>query len=270
MNDNQSILPVQEDSDIDIWAVFRVLLSKFYLLFLAGVICGGLVFLLVRFCVTPTYESRVSFYVYNTADASSALLHRVGIFTLNNNDLQAAESLATTYSKILGSNSVLDTILEDLEQKVEITRKDLSKMVKASVVSDTQLLEVVVTSTSPQLSLDIASSFARVAPTEIVRITKAGGVEVVDRPELPTEKASPRTVFDTAIGFLVGVILISVVLIVKMLSDTTIYIPEDIESSGAITVLGQIPEIEVPEKYVPWTLVKGGTIRYENQTDERK
>lgn len=264
MNDNQSILPVQEDSGINIWAVFRVLLSKFYLLFLAGVICGGLVFLFVRFCVTPTYESRVSFYVYNTTDASS----HSG--TINNNDLQAAESLATTYTKILGSNSVLDTILEDLEQKVEITRKDLSKMVKASVVSDTQLLEVVVTSTSPQLSLDIASSFARVAPTEIVRITKAGGVEVVDRPELPTEKASPRTVFDTAIGFLVGVILISVVLIVKMLSDTTIYIPEDIGSSGAITVLGQIPEIEVPEKYVPWTLVKGGTIRYENQTDERK
>lgn len=263
MNETQSVLPVQEENGVTVWAIFRVLLSKFYLLLLAGLVCGGLVFLLVKFFVTPTYESRVSFYVYNTTDTSS----HSG--TINNNDLQAAESLATTYSKILGSNSVLDAILEDLGKEAVITRKDLSKMVKASVVSDTQLLEVVVTSASPQLALDIAGSFARVAPTEIVRITKAGGVEVVDRPELPTEKASPRTVFDTAIGFLIGVILISVVLIVKMLSDTTIYLPEDIDNAVGVTVLGQIPKIEVPEKFVPWTLVKGGTIRYENQKEER-
>ena len=48
-------------------------------------------------------------------------------------------------------------------------------MVNVSVVSDTQLLEVVVTSTNSELACKIANSFAKVAPTEIVRITKAGG-----------------------------------------------------------------------------------------------
>lgn len=65
-------------------------------------------------------------------------------------------------------------------------------MVNVSVVSDTQLLEVLVTSTNPELACKIANSFAKVAPTEIVRITKAGGVEVVDRPEVATEKSAAQ------------------------------------------------------------------------------
>lgn len=131
--------------------------------------------------VTPTYESRVSFYVYNSASNAA---HD----TINNSDLQAAESLAATYSKILESNSVLDSVLADIHGETALSRKELNRMVQVSVISDTQLLEVVVTSTDPELACRIADAFATVAPTEIVRITKAGGVEVVDRPEVASER----------------------------------------------------------------------------------
>lgn len=136
-------------------------------------------------------------------------------------------------------------------------------MVNVSVVSDTQLLEVVATSTDPELACKIANSFAKVAPTEIVRITKAGGVEVVDRPEVATEKSAPRTVFDSAIGFVVGVILASVAIILQMMADTTIYLPEDIEKSAGVTVLGQIPDIHATNENAGcWKLAEGGAVLY--------
>ena len=198
----------------------------------------------------------MSFYVYNSADNSSQ-------GTINNSDLQAAESLATTYSKILASNSVLDSVLSDLRAETSLSRKELSRMVNVSVVSDTQLLEVVVTSIDPELSCKIANSFAKVAPTEIVRITKAGGVEVVDRPEVATEKSAPRTVFDSAIGFVVGMILASVAIILRMMADTTIYLPEDIEKSAGVTVLGQIPDIHATNENAGcWKLAEGGAVLY--------
>ena len=54
-----------------------------------------------------------------------------------------------------------------------------------------------------------------------------------------------------------------------MLSDTTIYLPEDIESLSGVTVLGQIPEIDVSgDKYDYWKLTKGGVIRCENKKDK--
>lgn len=155
---------------MSLWNIAQFLLKKFYWLILAGIVAAAGVYAVLTLLVTPTYESKVSFYVYNSANNTQ----QTG--TINNSDLQAAESLATTYSKILESNSVLDAVLEDLNAAGRLSRKELSRMIEVSVVSNTQLLEVVVTSTDAQFACRIADSFGKVAPTEIVRITKAAAL----------------------------------------------------------------------------------------------
>lgn len=256
---NESIKPQNAAGSTDIFLmdILKLLFRRIHWLLLAGILAGGIVYLAVSLLITPKYESSVSFYVFNRTEGSA----QSG--TINNNDLQAAESLATTYSKILASNSVLDSVLSDLRAETSLSRKELSRMVNVSVVSDTQLLEVVATSTDPELACKIAGSFAKVAPTEIVRITKAGGVEVVDRPEVATEKSAPRTAFDSTIGFVLGVILASVAIILRMMADTTIYLPEDIEKSAGVTVLGQIPDIHATNENAGcWKLAEGGAVLY--------
>lgn len=263
MNENQNSITRANTAALNFWDVMGVLLRRGVWLVFAGLLGAAITFAVVRFFVTPTYQSRVSFYVYNTSDSATYS------GTINNNDLQAAESLATTYSKILESNSVRNAVLDELE-KTEITRKDLSRMVKVSVITDTQLLEVVVSSQNAELANKIASAYAAVAPTEIVRITKAGGVEVVDQPEVASEKSSPRTVFDTAVGFIIGVIAAAAYIIYKMLSDRTIYLPEDLEPI-AVTILGQIPEITAADvKADGWKIIKAGEIRLEKAQNQQK
>ncbi len=257
MNENQNQTAYTDGIELSLWDIARILLQKFHWLLIAGIAAAAVVYLAVSFLVTPTYESRVSFYVYNSTSAQSG--------SINNSDLQAAESLATTYSKILVSNSVLDAVLDNLGSASSLSRTELSDMVDASVITDTQLLEVVVTSTDPNFACKIAKSFARVAPTEIVRITKAGSVEVVDQPEVATHQSAPRTVFDSAIGFVIGVMLVSVIVVIKALADTTIYLPEDIERAAGVTVLGQIPEIVASDgKHEFWELTNGGVVHYED------
>lgn len=257
MNENKNTYAPAGGAELSLWDIVQLLLKKFYWLLLAGILAAAGVYAVVTLLITPTYESKVSFYVYNSANNTQ----QTG--TINNSDLQAAESLATTYSKILESNSVLDAVLEDLNVDGRLSRKELSRMIKVSVVSNTQLLEVVVTSTDAQFACRIADSFGKVAPTEIVRITKAGGVEVVDRPEVAHGKSSPRTMFDSAIGFLIGVVLISVLIVVRILEDTTIYLPEDIERAANVTILGMIPEINITnDTYAEWTLTEGGVVLY--------
>ena len=248
MNESQRTHRPAGGADLSLWDVAKILLSKLHWLVLAGLVAAALVYAAVTIFVTPTYQSRVSFYVYNSTNNASQ-------GTINNSDLQAAESLATTYSKILESNSVLDSVLEDMRAEATLSRKELNHMVKVSVVSDT--------STDPKLACRIADSFAKVAPTEIVRITKAGGVEVVDRPEVARGKSSPRTVFDSAIGFLIGVVIISVLIVVRVLADTTIYLPEDIERAANVTILGMIPEINITnDACAEWALTEGGAVLY--------
>lgn len=256
MNESQRTHRPAGGTEQSLWDVAKVLLSKLHWVLLAGIVAAALVYMAISVFVTPTYESRVSFYVYNSTNNTAQ-------GTINNSDLQAAESLATTYSKILESKSVLDSVLTDIRGETALSRKELNRMVKVSVISDTQLLEVVVTSTDPKLACRIADAFAKVAPTEIIRITKAGGVEVVDQPEVASEKTAPRTVFDSAIGFVLGVIVISVILVLRMLADTTIYLPEDIECAANVTILGMIPEINITnDACAEWALTEGGAVLY--------
>ena len=263
MNENKNTYAPAGGTALSLWDVVRLLLKKFYWLLLAGILAAAGVYAVVTLLITPAYESKVSFYVYNSANNTQ----QTG--TINNSDLQAAESLATTYSKILESNSVLDAVLDDLNVDGRLSRKELGSMIEVSVVSNTQLLEVVVTSTDAQFACRIADSFGKVAPTEIVRITKAGGVEVVDHPEVAAEQSSPRTVLDSALGFAAGVILASLVLVMRMLSDMTIYLPEDIERLTGMTILGQIPDINVTDKnYAYWELTEGGAEH--NEAEENK
>lgn len=256
MNENQKSQKDTARAEVSLWSIVGLLLHKIHWLIAAGLAFGIGVYLVLSLLVTPTFESRVTFYVYNNSGGAS----QSG--SIDKSDLQAAESLATTYSKILESNSVLNAVLSDLNSA--LTRKELAQMVDVAVVTNTQLLEVVITSTDANFACKVAESFASVAPAEIVRITKAGEVEVVDHPEVATEQASPRTAFDTAIAVVVGVIIAAVIIILKTLSDTTIYLPEDIEKLVGVAVIGQIPEIEGTEKnYKYWELANGGTISYE-------
>ena len=251
MNENQKTQKDTAQAEVSLWSIVGLLLRKIHWLIATGLAFGIGVYLVLSLLVTPTFESRVTFYVYNNSGGAS----QSG--SIDKSDLQAAESLATTYSKILESNSVLNAVLSDLNSA--LTRKELAQMVDVAVVTNTQLLEVVITSTDANFACNVAESFASVAPAEIVRITKAGGVEVVDHPEVATEQASPRTAFDTAIA-----VVAAVIIILKTLSDTTIYLPEDIEKLVGVAVIGQIPEIEGTEKnYKYWELANGGTISYE-------
>lgn len=263
MNENQKSRKDMAQAEVSLWGIVNLLLRKIHWIIVAGLVLGVSVYLVLSLLVTPTYESRVTFYVYNNAGGAS----QSG--SIDKSDLQAAESLATTYSKILESNSVLNAVLSDLNSS--LTRKELAQMVDVAVVTNTQLLEVVITSTDPSFACKVAESFASVAPAEIVRITKAGGVEVLDHPEVATEKASPRTAFDTVIAVVVGAIIAAVVIILKSLSDTTVYLPEDINNLVGVAVIGQIPEIEGTERnYKYWELAEGGTIRYEKKDNAAK
>ena len=124
MNESKKPYASVGGTELSLWDITKILLAKIHWLLLAGVVVAAGVYAVVTIFVTPTYESRVSFYVYNSADNSSQ-------GTINNSDLQAAESLATTYSKILASNSVLDSVLSDLRAETSLSRKELSRMVVA-------------------------------------------------------------------------------------------------------------------------------------------
>lgn len=107
MNDDNRPRGAAGGGEIAFGDILKLLLSRFHWVLLAGIVTAALVYTAITVFVTPTYQSRVCFYVYNSANNAA-------YDTINNSDLQAAESLAAMYSKILESNSVMDSVLADM------------------------------------------------------------------------------------------------------------------------------------------------------------
>lgn len=251
------------DQQIKLSEVIRMLLSKWYWILGAGFLGFLMVFCCTKFLMTPQYESYITMYVYNNPELNAS----AGV--INNNDLQAAESLADTYAVILKSNVVLDVVVEDVNTNKGgdmLTREQMKDMIDITTVDGMQILEVSVTTDDANLSYLIADAFARISPEQILKITKAGGAEVVDQAEISNNPVAPRVLFDSILGCAVGVLLAVIYFVIRMISDTTICTAEDVENVIDVPLLGSVPKLTGVESGTKVLGIKiGGVIEHGGQ-----
>lgn len=203
---------------------------------LATIVTG----LVTAFLIQPKYRAYTTMYVYTNIEAN-----QTGI--LNNSDLQAAENLASTYKIILQSNQITTAVADQIHKTYQKDASLRNAKIKINTIPDTQLLSVEVVSADPKLASAIADAYANVAPEEIIRVTKAGGVEIVDYAQEPTSPYSPRLALNCAFALVVGALLTALFLLARLFSDTTIYTEEEIHSCSQLPILAEVPDI-IPVK----------------------
>ena len=248
----------EAEKEIDIASVFRLILSKWYWIIACAAVLGVAFYCVANFGISPKYQSYVSLYVVNTNNNQQPSQ------SVNTGDLQASKGLAQTYTVILKSNTVLDAVVNDINSMAnsqKLTRAELSSMIQVEAVNETQLVKVTVTSTNADYACLIATAFGNAAPQEIIRITKAGSVELVDHSEVAKAPVSPKKSLYALIGAVIGGIGAMLFFIIKMITDTTIYLGEDIEKVSSSPVLGLIPDIgDVDSVERKWKMMGGGVI----------
>lgn len=258
LNERKTPLGNEEEKEIDIASVFRVILSKWYWILSCALVLAVALYCVANFGIAPKYQSAVSLYVVNTNNNQQPSQ------SINTGDLQASKSLAQTYTVILKSNTVLDAVVNDINATAnsqKLTRDELRGMISVEDVNETQLVKVTVTSTNADYACLIATAFGNEAPQEIIRITKAGSVELVDHAEVAKTPSSPRKSMFALVGAVVGAAGAILFFVIKMLTDTTIYLGEDIEKISSSPVLGLIPDIgNVEQTGRKWKMNGGGVI----------
>ena len=243
-----------EETEIDLMEVFQVLLSKWIPIVIVGLVAAILTGLVTALFITKKYTATVSMYVYANPNSTES-------GTITSSELSAADSLIKTYQAIVKSNAAREVIAERLNQEhpeyaeFAVTAAKLKGMTTVNVPSGTKMLEIKVQTTDPQLSADIANTFARYVPDEIVRITKAGGVEIVDYAVVPRTQSSPNLTRNVTIGLLIGLVASGAFFVLRALLDTTIYSAEEIGKVTNCPVIGNIPHVEIAgEISEPWNV----------------
>ncbi len=238
--------------EINLADVFQILLSKWMYILIAGLIAGVLVGAFTKFFIKKKYTASTSMYIYTTADEKNT-------GTISYSELSAADNLIKTYQVIVKSNSVLDVVAERFNAEHPeyaengVTANALKSMTSISVPTGTKLIQVDVKTGDPNLSAAIANTFAEHVPEQIVRITKAGGVEIVDYATAPRSASSPNLTRNILIGVLAGIVLSAAFFILRALLDTTIYTTEEVLKVSRCPVIGTVPMIVVgSEETASW------------------
>lgn len=263
----KSLFTIELKREVLVTDIIELMFSKLLWIVLAGIVVATGFTVGTKLFVTPMYKSFATMYIYTNPQSSQA-----GV--INNSDLVAASNLAETYKHILTGNKVVEAVLTDVKTKNSVgetlTVKSIEKMTAVSKIEGTQLIMVEVTSSNPNLAKQIAESFTTVANEEIIRVFKAGGVEVVDHPEIPAGPSSPNIIRNGILGFLLGAVCVAFIILVMYLADDAIYTSEEIEKISDLPIIGTVPMIDATENKIKSFWNVSGERRIINGSKESK
>lgn len=256
--------------EIDLLEVLSAFIKKAWLVVLCIVLFAVGGFCYAFYGIDPTYQSSVMFYVNNNGIKSGIDLTKMNISSA---DITAAKSLVDTYIVILETRNTLDEVIEESGDNLQF--EELSDMISASAVNDTEVFRVTVTSTDPMQAEHLANTIAEVLPRKISSIVEGSSARVVDYAIIPTKKSAPSLTKYTMIGALIGFIAAASVIIILMLMDSEIH-DEDylINTYQDIPLLGVVPDLDLKrsfgkyQKYSKYSKNKYSTDYYNTDNSE--
>ena len=221
----QQNLQDNTDIEIDVLELFHVLLNKFWIILLAGII-AGLAFIggTILF-ITPQYESTTKMYVLSKQDNN----------TLTQQDMQTSLSLTKDYAELIKSRTVTEGVIAQLN--LDLTHEELLKKMAVDSATDTRILSITVTDADPYEACN-----------HIKNVMDIDAVNVVETANIPDQQSSPSISKNGIIGVLLGVLLSVAIILIAYISNDTVKTQEDVEKYLGLSVLGTIPLTETDRK----------------------
>lgn len=237
-----------------------IILAKLKFIIIMAIVGGIAAFCVADFLLPVKYSTSVQIYVKSSTTPSDG--------TANQSTIITARTLAETYIIILDNISIYERIADkfmeeydadelrkaniplstDDDGNVRVSPSYIKSCVSVTSVNESEVLLVNATTEVPQIAADICSYMVEVAPDVLMRVTKAGSVEEVSAPKVPTAPSSPNVKKITIMGVLIGIIGSMAIVILLSYFNNKIISSTDIRDKFNIPVLAEIPNFETKTK----------------------
>ena len=181
----------------------------------------------------PMYKSDTTILLVNSASTDGSY---------NSTELQLNKSLVGTYSEIIKSRRILDPVIKNLG--LDYSYGKLKNNISVSSIANTEIIQISVGDSDPELASRIANEIASVFSIEIQKIYKLNNVSVVDKAVDSVKPYNINYMKDNFIYIAAALILSFGVIFVMFYFDTTIKTSEEIENKLGLTVVGIVPKVE--------------------------
>ncbi len=229
------------EAELDLWKLLGVIWHRVWVILLVAILCATFAFLITHYLITPQYESSAMFYVNN-----NSLSMGDTSFSITSSDITASKSLVDSYIVILNARSTLNDVID--YAGVNRNYSELKNMISAASVNSTEVFQVVVTSPDPMEAEKLASAISYILPKRISSIIEGTSAQVVDTAIVPSNPSSPSYAQNVIVGFLLGIIISVLFIIIRMIMDVTIRTEEDVAQICRLPVLSAVPDMAAPSK----------------------
>lgn len=231
-----------QEIEIDLMELFFRLVENAKKI-IAGALVGMFIFAAYSFLLaTPIYEATCKLYVLSASDSAISL-----------SDLQIGANLTADYQEVFDTWEVHEQVLQNLG--LDYTYAQLDDMLSISNPSNTRILEITVSSDDPAEAAAMANEYAAVASRYISDTMVTDEPTVLSEALQPIDPVSPRKMFNTALGFLLGALVMCAIVTVQFILDDKIKTAEDIRKYTGMATLAVVP---INGDFVPPTREKGG------------
>lgn len=212
------------------WRVVR----RWWWVLVAATLAGGALGYGLSLQVTPTYEATTTLLVTQRQTE--------GVVQLN--DIQTAERLANTFSRLVTLRPVLVQAIED--GQLPFTVGELDASIAVTNPTGTQLLEVAARADDPDIAALTANTVAAafLSANEAERTSRPGEVSVVEEAIAPGGPVAPRPMVNAILAaMLLAGLTGAIVALVEYLDDT-VKGPEQAQEITGLPTLGRIERFE--------------------------
>ena len=212
---------------LDLFAYYRSRIVWIIAAFLIGALLAGCV---TQFLITPKYTATSTMYMVSSSSGSVVDL----------SDLSIGESISSDYVELIKTRPIIEGVIKSLD--LEYTYEELLDMLDLSVVTDTRIIKIAVTSPDKLEARNIANEIAFKAEKQLPTLMDAPKPNIAEKAIIPEEKSSPSLTKNTMIGALLGLLLMLAALTILYLMDDTLQSAEDVEKHFGVMPLTVIPE----------------------------
>ena len=216
-------------TEIDLLELLREYLRHIIAILLCVIVCGGAVGLFSKFVMIPQYSSTAMMYILSKETTLTSLA-----------DLQIGSQLTNDYQIVVKSRPVLQTVIDQLN--LDISYEEFESRIVIDNPQNTRILTITTEDADAQLAKDIVDSVARVASDYIAETMEMVPPKLIEEGTVAVRKSSPSVGKNTAMGALLGAVLMCGIITVRFLLNDTVASTEDVEQYLGISVLASIPE----------------------------
>ena len=223
---------VSEAKSLDLIRLARVVLRKWILVALAGLISVIIGFVYSNFFITPLYSSSSIMLV----DFRNSV-HE----DLSSEQINVAEQFVPTVAFIVKTKNVLQTVKEELDLKESTS--SLASRIQVQTMDDTFLIRITVRHPNPKAAYSIVKAVSKASTEYINQKITSGYITEIESPTVSSRPVSPNVLRYTLIAGLLGVFVSVFAIVIFSLFDNKVKSIEELQETVDLPILGVVPAL---------------------------